>query len=138
MEGFFFKSSLFSIVEGEDEETNPYRYGKQLSTWLSEKLTVLGYETEIIPEDWGWCIICKRKPFLLWIGCGNMDESDEETNKTVQKENIVWHCFVEAEISFFKKFFSKVNTIEAMEKLNNELKDILEKEKSINLAETSQ
>jgi len=130
VDGFYLKSNLFNIVDGEDEQTNPHRYGKELSNWLSEKLKDLGYETEVIPEDWGWCVMCKRKPFMLWVGCGNIDE--------VEKEDIIWHCFVEAEISIFKKIFRKINTKGAIDKLSNELKEIFESEKKIKIAEINQ
>ena len=53
--GFWFKSSLFAIEPDEDQETNPQRYGRQLAKWLGEELRALGYNVEVIPEDWGWC-----------------------------------------------------------------------------------
>ena len=46
MDGYFFKSNLFEIEPGEDEETNPGCYGKQLSHWLKDKFSKLGYEVE--------------------------------------------------------------------------------------------
>jgi hypothetical protein len=53
--GYWFTSDLFQIQKGEDEETNPGCYGKELGNWLCEKLKSFGYDVEeLIPEDWGW------------------------------------------------------------------------------------
>ena len=49
---FWFKSSLFDIEQGEDEETNPLCFGRQLSNWLRIKLREKGYDVEdVIAED---------------------------------------------------------------------------------------
>jgi hypothetical protein len=67
---FWFRSSLFEIEPGEDEETNPLRFGRQLARWLRERLVAEGRAVEeVVPEDWGWCLVVQRKPFLLWVGC---------------------------------------------------------------------
>ena len=39
MASLCFKSTLFQIEPGEDSETNPHRYGKQLARWLGDRLT---------------------------------------------------------------------------------------------------
>ena len=43
---FWFTSSLFDIEQGEDEETNPLCFGRQLSNWLRIKLRAKGYDVE--------------------------------------------------------------------------------------------
>ncbi len=130
MGSFWFKSSLFEIVDGEDDETNPHCYGKQLSNWLREKFIGLGYEVEeVIPEDWGWCVMCARKPYWLWVGCGSMVNQIEEEKP--DKNTIIWHCFVVSEIPFFKKVFGKPDTTEGVSKLSEELKAILSSEPEI-------
>ena len=62
-----FRSDLFLIDPTEVRETNPSCYGKSLAEWVRTKFTELGYEPEpVIAEDWGWCVMLKRDPFMLW------------------------------------------------------------------------
>lgn len=69
---FQFRTDLFPIDPREDEETNPFCYGRSLAQWVRSKFAELGYFPEpIVPEDWGWCVILHREPFLLWVACGN-------------------------------------------------------------------
>jgi len=136
MDGFWFKSGLFKIEDGEDEETNPRCYGKQLAYWLKSKFTEQGYnEVEVIPEDWGWCVMCSRKPYNLWVGCGSMmNELDLETHPTIPDSNeIIWHCFVVAEVPFMKKLFGKVETEQGIQKLTSEIEVFLNNEQQIEL-----
>lgn len=135
MSGYWFKSSLFEIEPGEDEEVNPRRYGKQLARWLKSKLESVGYDVEeIIAEDWGWCVMCQRDPYLLWVGCGNMDDLHAKPDDPPpEKENIIWHCFTTAEVLFWKRLFKKVDTKPALEKLDSHLRDIVNNEKGITL-----
>lgn len=137
MTDFFFKTDLFAVEPGEDEETNPHRYGKQLSEWLRKKFEGLGYPVEdVIPEDWGWCVMCQRTPYSLWIACGNMVETENESAETTPQNNeMTWHCFVVAEVPFLKKIFGKVDTSEAVKKLTKELETILASEPRITLIE---
>ena len=104
--GYWFKSALFEIEPNEDEETNPGCYGKLLAFWLSEEFAKLGYETEVIPEDWGWCVMCVYDEYLLWLGCGAMqlDELLEnyEEGKPLKGSDVVWHVFPQIEVPFFK------------------------------------
>ena len=137
MNEFFLKSKLFQIEPNEDEHTNPNRYGKQLSNWLKYKLSHLGYNTEVVSEDWGWCVICARKPYLLWIGCGNMDD-DEYPNNSIGNEEIIWHCFVETEIPFISKIFGKSKIEDDVTKLKEQIKNIFESEPGIELAEITE
>jgi hypothetical protein len=58
MNGYWFKSNIFEIEPGEDEEINPRIYGRQLAIWLKDKLEKRGYKIEpIINEDWG-VVLC--------------------------------------------------------------------------------
>ena len=146
MEGYFFKSSLFEITKGEDDETNPGCYGKSLASWLSLKLKEFGYDDlEIIPEDWGWCVMCSRDIGLLWVGCGNV--YDEEFHKSFNPKyppkgsEVTWTAFTEMELpplSFkerMKNLFSKQDVVESPEKIKlyEQLGKILESEPSIAL-----
>src|SRR5262245_22089997 len=107
MDSLCFTSSLFHIEPGEDAETNPHRYGKQLADWLREKLKASGYESaEVIPEDWGWCVVCSREPVSLWIGCGNSESIEMlENPKLFKTQPIIWQCFVASDVPFLKRLF---------------------------------
>ena len=137
MDGYWFKSTKFEIEPGEDEEINPGIYGRQLARWLKERLQEKGYAVEdIFNEDWGRCLMCRRDPFMLWVGCANMDTNpaaDEQSHPT--KEQIVWHCFVVAEVPFFKRLFRKVDTQPMVDKLNVDIAQILRSEPTVTLVE---
>jgi len=131
MDGYWFTSDLFTVEPGEDEETNPGRYGRQLAIWLTAQLEQRRYSVEpVIAEDWGRCLMLSRSPFLLWVGCGNVDESAEEGPS---KNSITWHCFPAAETPLFKRLFGKPDTSAAFSKLDADLRTILCAEPAIKL-----
>jgi hypothetical protein len=138
-EGYWFTSSKFEIEPGEDEEINPHIYGRQLAGWLAGRLRERGYPVEIVPEDWGRCLMCGRDPFLLWVGCasvtgGAAPEGGEDASDTPPPaETIVWHCFVAAEVFFWKRLFRKIDTAPAVARLDRDLGEILRAEPSITL-----
>lgn len=128
MSGFRFTSSLFDIEPGEDQEINPRIYCRQLAAWLKAQLELRGYSIEpVINEDWGRCLVCSRNPFTLFVGCGSVVDYDsaKEDDPPPPKENVLWHCFVAADIPFFKSLFNKPDTAPAIGKLNADLEDIL-------------
>ncbi|EGR0197523.1 hypothetical protein FRN31_11585 [Vibrio alginolyticus] len=143
--GYWFKSTKFEIEKSEDEETNLGCYGKQLAYWLSDEFTKLGYQTDVIPEDWDWCVICESNDYLLWLGCGSMQ--DEKTLENHQKgkpsegEEVVWHAFPAIEVPFFNfkavinKWFGKLDLETPLKKLDKELQPILSSEAEIKLCE---
>ena len=142
-QGYWFRSNLFQIHKGEDEETNPGCYGKELGKWLCKKLENLGYnKVELIPEDWGWCIMCSHSDYMLWVGCSSM-QTDEtyDSGKLLRTKNIVWHVFpvVEVPVSYFKswvkKLLGKLDIDQPLNKLNNESLQILKSEPSIEMCE---
>lgn len=144
--GYWFTSDLFNIEKNEDEETNPGCYGKQLGNWLCEKFKTIGYDVEeLIPEDWGWCVMCSRDDYLLWIGCGSMlsDNYPEDYDPEVPPsgQDVFWHVFPVIEVPFFKikslikKLSGKLDTVQPLNKINSELKVILESEPRIKLCE---
>ena len=59
----------------------------------------------------------QRKPFMLWVGCGNEQGS---TNR--------WSIFVEAEQGFLQKIFRNENPLSLIAELENQLEDIVRKE----------
>ena len=138
-EAYWFKSPLFKVEAEEDKNTNPFCYGRELANWIRCKLNDLGYSIEeVIEEDWGFCVMCQREPYSLWVGCGNMRSDFYEKVNPADHEgfipdpdDLVWYCFPTADIPFLKRFFGKVASTDGLEKLNSELKIILSNEKEI-------
>jgi hypothetical protein len=102
----YFTSPRFDLVPNEEESTNPGCFGLQLSGWICEQMKTLGYpEAEVIPEDFGWCVMCSRRGFMLWIGCGSILHSEAweipESERPLTLADITWTAFVTAEIPFF-------------------------------------
>lgn len=90
----------------------------------------------VIPEDWGWCVMCQREPFMLWVGCGNVNDPDHRSDDSPPaKHKIVWHCFTSAEVFFWKRLFKKIDTGPALGKLAADLQAILSQEKAITLVD---
>jgi len=112
---FLFRSDLFRIDPGEDAETNPYCYGRSLAEWVRSKFIQLGYNVEpIIAEDWGWCVMLTRKPFMLWIACGNdrsafYDRVAPESKSAFvpNGREVVWSCLVGTDVPIWSGFFWK-------------------------------
>ena len=131
MDGYWFTSTLFAIEPGEDQEVNPGRYGRQLALWLKDKLEERGYNVEpVIAEDWGRCLMLSRRPFLLWVGCGNVDDS---LDGQPSGNPITWHCFATAEVPLLKRIFGKPDTGPALSELSGHLHAILSAEAGITL-----
>jgi hypothetical protein len=136
-QGYWFTSSKFEIEPGEDDEINPGIYGRQLARWLAERLRQRGYAVAIINEDWGRCLMCSEKPFMLWVGCASMTDPEMLDPNTIPKdappptETIVWHCFATAEVFFWKRLFRKIDKAPAVAKLDRDLGEILRAEPDI-------
>ena len=131
MDGYWFTSDMFTVEPGEDEEINPGRYGRQLAIWLKAQLKQRGYSVEpVIAEDWGRCLMLSRDPFMLWVGCGNVDDSAEDDPSN---SRITWHCFPVAEVPLFNRIFGKPDTSAALSKLDEDLRAILSAEPTIRL-----
>ncbi len=110
-----FQTDFFQPERGEEEETNPGRYGKALAQWLTEKLKERGVAVEgIVPEDFGWVVMVSRKPLKLWLGCGNTDGSSNE-----------WSVFPVAEPSMIQRLFRRVNPAAEVEKLRAHLAELV-------------
>jgi hypothetical protein len=73
------RTTSFPIEPGEDQETNPGVFGCALADYVTSQICSRGESVEeIIPEDFGSCIMLKQKPFRLWVGCGNRQERTDE------------------------------------------------------------
>jgi len=135
-EGYWFKSSKFQIEPGEDEETNPGLYGRQLALWLKARLEACGYAVEdVVNEDWGRCLMCQRTPFLLWVGCGSVIEDSHPSSAEASADSTthIWHCFVAAEVPFWRWFGKRVDSQPAVAKLHAAVGQILAEEIEIAL-----
>jgi len=124
----WFKASQFQIEAGEDEETNPLCFGKQLATWLRGKLIAEGYAVEeVIAEDWGWCVMCQRKPFMLWVGCVNIHDyaKSRPEDPPPLGSDVVWSCLVVAELPLLARLLSRPDTSPATSQLYTQVKRIL-------------
>lgn len=135
-----FRSAQFKIDGDEDELTNPGLYGKSLAQWLAAQFAKLGYETDAFPEDWGWCVMCVRGDYLLWIGCGcaELDESAAESLMVPpDAETVVWRIFTAIEVPFYKvgalvkKWTGQLDLSGPREKLNQQLDAVLKANESI-------
>ena len=73
-----------------------------------------------MPEDWGWLIVAHRKPFFLWIDCGN-----------IQGKKHQWRCFVQAEPNIFQKLLHMAEIQRAADVLFTKMADILHAEERI-------
>lgn len=141
--GHWFTSNIFEITKGEDDSTNPACFGKSLAEWLCEKLKAIGYDdAEVIPEDWGWCVLCSNSEVMLWVGCGNVQTEallySYDPDFPPNGNEVVWHTFPYAEVpifkfkSYIKKLFGKINIQKSLDKLDSELEAILKAEPAIN------
>lgn len=110
-----FTSAFFKPVAGEEDQTSPGRYGKALAYWLAERLKERGVSVEgVIPEDFGWVVMVSRKPFMLWLGCGNTDGSTNE-----------WTVFPVAELSTFQRLFKRADPRVELEKLKIHVSELV-------------
>ena len=109
------ESDAFPVQPGEDEHTNPGRYGLAFSQWIAGRLRAEGEVVQdVIAEDFGWCVLLGGHPFRLWVGCGNEDESTTR-----------WGAFVVAEPSLSQRLFNRVDTNPALEKTTMQLRKIM-------------
>jgi hypothetical protein len=109
------KTSFFEVESGEDAETNPGVYGRAFASWIAERLQARGESVEeIIAEDWGRCVVVARKPYLLWIGCGNRAGRTDE-----------WGAFVSAELGLLQRLSGTVDPRSTVDRLHQVLDEIM-------------
>jgi hypothetical protein len=143
-----FRSDLFQVDPREDEETNPFCYGRSLAEWVRIKFQDLGYKPEpVIAEDWGWCVMLSREPFMLWVGCGN-DRSEFYSKITPEDKasfapdglEIEWSCLVGTDIPiwtsfFWKKLFGRASTEKQVRVVTDQLRTMLINEPRIHVSD---
>lgn len=116
-----FESSSFAIVPGEDEETNPGIYGKELARWLAERLVAAGVAAEEpFAEDFGWCVPVDSKPHALHVACSSTEEGPNQ-----------WRVFAFAEGGLFARMLGKDKSGEELAKLFTAVCGCIESESSI-------
>ena len=117
MNRFCFQSSKFKPVPNEEKYTNPGIYGKECAEWLANELKNIGYTIkEIVPEDWGWCIILDGfDTYSYWIGC----------NGEYYDDHLIWSCFVSVDEPFFKNPFKTYNKNDVVKSIEADVLKIL-------------
>jgi hypothetical protein len=111
-----FESSQFTVIPGEDDETNPGIYGKSLAGWLAQQLQAHGVGAgEVIAEDFGWCVPVTSAPHSLYVACAS---EDDQTQK--------WRVFVFSEGGMFAKLLGKDKSGASVDELFATIKRILE------------
>jgi hypothetical protein len=116
-----FESSLFTVVFGEDDETNPGIYGRSLAQWLSNQLRVVGVVAgDVKAEDFGWLVPVKSEPYSLFVACSSGEKSNQ------------WMVFAYIEGGLVPRLFRKDKSADLLESLYATVRRCLEKEPSIN------
>ena len=115
----WFRSTLFEIETGEDEETNPFLFGRQLARWLREQLLglVFGHPTQAVHA---FCGVRNVHNYAV----------TRPTDPLPQGAEVVWSCAVIAEQSIFGRLFHRVNMEPAAAALFSQVKTIIESEPS--------
>lgn len=133
---FFFYSETFGIDAAEVEETNPFLFGRELAVWLCGKLKEKGYSPEVVAEDWGWCVLCQRQPYSLFVACFSaLDENLIERSKDPSSTApILWRAIPVAEKTLFQRLRNSENIEPVFRKLLEDLRFILESEPSVRMA----
>ena len=147
---FRFRSELFEVEPGEDERTNPGCYGKALAHWLRDRFAERGYpQAAVVPEDFGWCVMLEREPFLLWVGCSAETEDDDAdpaddggaqagAPDVPAAGEVTWLCFVAAETpvwtsAFWKRLAGRLDPQARAAEVEAELAALLAAEPGIRL-----
>jgi hypothetical protein len=133
MTDYWFTSPLFQIEPGEDSETNPGRYGRMLAFWIKGQLEQRGFEVaDVLGEDWGWCVVLHFRPYMLWIGCGNVFQPEAASAPSTGQ---IWHCFPVAEASWFARHFKRIDSTAGLARVDAALREILGSESRISFVE---
>ncbi len=87
----WFSSGAFQPQEGEEELTNPGRFGKNLADWIRQGLEQRGIPVEEpSPEDWGWLLSLSAESVPFTLGIGNEGDAEDR-----------WSVWVEPQVGIF-------------------------------------
>ena len=84
---------------------------------------------EVIPEDWGWCVMLGREPSMTLnrlCKCRDYDTA-KEGDPVPKKEDVFWHCVPSAGC-VLKRMFKKIDVSPGLYKMDLQLWEILRKE----------
>ena len=139
--GYWFRSTLFVAEPGEDEETNPRMFGRQPANWIAQKLRSIGYIVEdAYGDDWGWCVMCQRQPFHLFVACVSLRDLEfaKEGDPPPPQEKLLWNVVCMADISTLKCLFRrKPDVSTALNKLDADLGQLLSSDRGITLVDAA-
>jgi hypothetical protein len=123
-----FKSKAFPKYPNEDAEiVNANCWGKRLAEFIRDGLPRFGVETTgILNEDWGWLVSVRNDAFPLGIGCGPVDDSEEEDGGKPADGTTEFVVFVTAEPKLLQRLFKRVDTKPALERAAAALRGLLE------------
>ncbi len=106
----YISSKLFP-QEHENETINDNRYGRKLATYVMQVLTDSGIEvSRMYAEDWGIEIALSGFEFDVYVGCGNVDGSEDE-----------YLVFLTALKPYVRKWFRKIPTAPTLRKIHSVL-----------------
>jgi hypothetical protein len=72
-----FHADLFPALPHEDEAINPGILGRALADWITGQLRDGPFEVrEEHAEDFGWCLVVRPAPRMLWIGVSGACDLD--------------------------------------------------------------
>ncbi len=139
---YWFTSELFRIKKRKDGQSNPRGYGNELAAWLSSKLKNRGYnDVKLVQENWGWVITCSSKDYMLWVCCESILREDCDPDSPPKAKDITWHVYPEIEVPMFffyswlKNLIGIMDLDQPLNKLNDELSQILHSEPKIVLCD---
>ncbi len=91
------------------------RFGRRLAEHIAGKLPDFGFEVEgISPEDWGWQIRLNHAAFPLWVGCGNLEGTEDG-----------FLCFFEPSRPEVRRGFRRIEAHPVIERLAEALEAIV-------------
>lgn len=136
--GFWFTSTLFEVEPGEDLNTNPGMYGKQLSAWICSDLKAAGYEQcDSFGEDWGWCVTGSSGPYRILVGCGVFADASvyNDSKSQPDEEDLLWYVFPTVSIPLRERLRGLRDTSFELARLAKHLEEMLVGDPEIELVD---
>jgi hypothetical protein len=110
-----FTTTYFVAVPGEDRDTNPGVVGLPLAEWVAQSLKARGVPVElVVAEDFGRCVIIKRKPVMLFIACASTGERAAR-----------WRMFIGVEQNWLTRLFGGGNANFELARLRDHFRAIV-------------
>lgn len=116
-----FRSSAFppDPAERDEKPLGEGRFGRNCADWLRQQLPKRGIETDgITAVDWGWRVNLRNPQFPVYVGCGALEESEEDGSYD-------FIAFVAAEPTWMQRWFGGVKPKAMLEKIAAELDELL-------------